>query len=90
LAFPLRLDAFPLRQEAGCHRLEAQTPDRIAFPLRLEAMALRQLAVRHRLEAERKYLTTTRKEETTEPKYPSHELASSKSSTSFIEGRCLP
>jgi hypothetical protein len=79
-----------LRQEAGCHRLEAKTPDRIAFPLRLEAMTLRQQAVRLRLKAERKCLTTTRKEETKEPKYPSHELTSSKSSTFQIDTRCFP
>jgi hypothetical protein len=79
-----------LRREAGCHRLKTKTPDQIAFPLRLEAMALRRLAVRRRLEAERKCLTTTRKEVPKEPKYPTEELTSSKSSTLHIEGSRLP
>jgi hypothetical protein len=48
------------------------------------------MAVRHRLEAERKCLTTMTKEVTKEPKYPSDELTSSKSSTLHIDTRSLP
>jgi hypothetical protein len=79
-----------LRQEAGCHRLKAKTPDRIAFPLRLEAVTFRQEAARLRLKAERKCLATTRKEDTKEPKYPSDELTSSRPSTFRIDTRCFP